>query len=71
METLGLRKQIAIRKIEETLWIQPNIDRPEVEKLSDEIAELLVKLQKEHNHYLVRCLEEFDDKDWTCPGGGW
>ena len=72
METLELRKQLATKQIElETLWAQPNVDRAEVEKLSNEMAELQVQLRKERDHYLLQCREEFGDKDWACPGGRW
>ena len=72
MDTLELRKQLAAKRIElETLWVQPNLDRAKVEKLSKEVAELQAQLQEKRDQYLLRCRQEFGNQDWVCPGSGW
>ncbi len=70
METLELRKQLSSKRVElETLWVQPNVDKERVEKLSEEVAQLEGELAKQRSKYLLQCRQEFGDKGWACPGG--
>ena|GEM_PF-755100 len=69
-DTLELRKQVTAKRMElRTLWAQPNVDRPKVEKLSNELAQLNAELSKKRDQYLVQCRMEFGDQGWACPGG--
>jgi Spy/CpxP family protein refolding chaperone len=71
-ETLELRKQLVTKQMElETLWAQPDVDRPKAEKLSEEIADLQAQLSKKRDKCLVQCRKHFGDLGWTCPGGWW
>ncbi len=70
METLELRKQLASKRVElETLWAQPNADKPSVEKLSEEVSQLEGEFAKKRSKYLLQCRQGFGDKGWACPGG--
>ena len=72
METLELRQQLAVKRIElKTLWKQPKIDQARIEKLSDEIADLSAELSKKRDKYLLKCRQEMGDLGWCCPGGKW
>jgi Spy/CpxP family protein refolding chaperone len=71
-ETLELRQQLAVRKIElQTLWSQPDVDEARVEKLSSEVADLKAQLWKMHDKYVLKCRKAFGEKGWDCPGHGW
>jgi Spy/CpxP family protein refolding chaperone len=70
METLEIRKQLAVKQMElETLWAQPNVDPTKVEKLSREVAELEAELAKKRDKHLLQCRKEFGNQGWACPGG--
>ena len=72
IKTLELRQQLTAKEIElQTLWVQPNMDKARVEKLSNEVADLRAKLFKKRDEFLLQCRREFGDQDWTCPGAGW
>ncbi|MBN1843718.1 MAG: periplasmic heavy metal sensor [Deltaproteobacteria bacterium] len=71
-DTLELRKQLVTKQMElETLWAQPEVDSPRVDKLSKEVADLEAKLWKKRDEYLLQCRQNFGDQGWTCPGGRW
>jgi len=71
-EDPGVKTAVNRKKIElQTLWIQPNVDKARVEKLSNEVADLGAKLFKKRDEFLLQCRREFGDQDWTCPGAGW
>ena len=68
-ETLEVRKQLAVRKIElQTLWSQPEVDEARVEKLFNEVADLKAELWKTHDKYVLKCRKTFGEKGWECPG---
>jgi hypothetical protein len=72
METMELRKKIAIKRIElETLWAQPDVDRAKVERLSGELAELYTKRMKKCDDYVIDARNEFGRLGWACPVGRW
>ena len=71
LETLEIRQQLAVRKIElQTLWSQEDLDEGRIEKLSGEVADLKAQLWKIHDRYVVKCRTTFGEKGWECPGHG-
>lgn len=71
-DTLKLRQELAAKRIElQSLWSQPKPDQARVRQLSNEVAEMQAKLAKQRDQYLQQCREQFGDKGWACPGGGW
>ena len=28
-------------------------------------------MEQKHDQYLTQCRQEFGDRGWACPGGGW
>ena len=72
METMEIRKQIAVKRIElETLWAQEDIDREKVEKLSGELSELYAKRMKACDNYVMNARRQFGKLGWACPVGRW
>ena len=72
MDTMEIRKQIAVKRIElDTLWAQPDMDRAKVEKLSDELSELYKKRGKACDTYVFKAREAFGPLGWACPIGQW
>jgi len=71
-DTLPLRQELNAKQMElETLWDQQNPDAEKVRQLSDHITQLRSKLEQMHDQYLTQCRQEFGDRGWACPGGGW
>ena len=71
-ETLSLRQKLMKKQMElQTLWEEDKPDSSEAKKLSDEITELRLELQKKQNEFLIQCRKKFGDQEWTCPGGGY
>jgi len=71
-DTLALRQKLNAKQMElETLWDQQNPDAGKVKALSDRITQLRSQLEQKHDQYLSQCRQEFGDRGWACPGGGW
>lgn len=72
MDTLELRKKMAVKRIElKTLWKQPKVDNARIEKLSAEITGLSAELSKKRDKHLLKCRQDLGDLGWDCPGGKW
>jgi len=68
-ETLELRQKLVSKQMEmRTLWEEEEPDSKKTRALSEEIADLRLKLAKKRNEFLIQCREKFSDQDWTCPG---
>lgn len=71
-DVLPLRQELQSKQMElETLWDQSDPDPERVQALSRRISELQAELDRKHDAYLMQCRQEFGDRGWACPGGGW
>lgn len=71
-ETLESRQKLTSKQIElQTLWEAEEPDLKKTRALSDEIADLQLRLEKKYNEFIIQCREKFSDQDWSCPGEGY